>query len=124
MMSKNDGKTYLNNVLDTKGIFRLIESVPSPKAEPFKLWLANLESERINEVFDPEIAVNRAIGYYWNKGYDEEWIKTRLNGILNRKKLTDVWKAGGFKESYEYALLTNEIYKEWFLVWLQRNIKD
>ena len=124
MMSKNDGKTYLNNVLDTKGIFRLIESVPSPKAEPFKLWLANLESERINEVFDPEIAVNRAIGYYWNKGYDEEWIKTRLNGILNRKKLTDVWKAGGFKESYEYALLTNEIYKEWSLVWLQRNIKD
>lgn len=64
MMSKNDGKTYLNNVLDTKGIFRLIESVPSPKAEPFKLWLANLDSERINEVFDPEIAVNRAIGYY------------------------------------------------------------
>lgn len=124
MMSKNDGKTYLNNVLDTKGIFRLIESVPSPKAEPFKLWLANLDSERINEVFDPEIAVNRAIGYYWNKGYDEEWIKTRLNGILNRKKLTDVWKAGGFKESYEYALLTNEIYKEWSLVWLQRNIKD
>ena len=124
MMSKNDGKTYLNNMLDTKGIFRLIESVPSPKAEPFKLWLANLDSERINEVFDPEIAVNRAIGYYWNKGYDEEWIKTRLNGILNRKKLTDVWKAGGFKESYEYALLTNEIYKEWSLVWLQRNIKD
>ena len=124
MMSKNDGKMYLNNVLDTKGIFRLIESVPSPKAEPFKLWLANLDSERINEVFDPEIAVNRAIGYYWNKGYDEEWIKTRLNGILNRKKLTDVWKAGGFKESYEYALLTNEIYKEWSLVWLQRNIKD
>ena len=75
-----------------------------------------LESERINEVFDPEIAVNRAIEYYRNKGYDEEWIKTRLNGILNRKKLTDVWKAGGFKESYEYALLTNEIYKEWSLV--------
>ena len=113
MMSKNDGKMYLTDVLDTKGIFRLIESVPSPKAEPFKLWLANLGSERIDEVFDPEIAVNRAIEYYRNKGYDDEWIKTRLNGILNRKKLTDVWKAGGIKESYEYALLTNEIYKEW-----------
>lgn len=116
MMSKNDGKTYLNNVLDTKGIFRLIESVPSPKAEPFKLWLANLGSERIDEAFDPEIAVNRAIEYYRNKCYDDEWIKTRLNGILNRKKLTDVWKAGGIKESYEYALLINEIYKEWSLV--------
>lgn len=113
MMSKNDGKMYLTDVLDTKGIFRLIESIPSPKAEPFKLWLANLGSERIDEVFDPEIAVNRAIEYYRNKGYDDEWIKTRLNGILNRKKLTDVWKAGGIKESYEYALLTNEIYKKW-----------
>lgn len=113
MMSKNDGKMYLTDVLDTKEIFRLIESIPSHKAEPFKLWLANLGSERIDEVFDPEIAVNRAIEYYQNKGYDDEWIKTRLNGILNRKKLTDVWKAGDIKESYEYALLTNEIYKEW-----------
>lgn len=76
MMSKNDGKMYLTDVLDTKGIFRLIESVPSPKAEPFKLWLANLGSERIDEVFDPEIAVNRAIEYYRNKGYDDERIKT------------------------------------------------
>ena len=112
-LKSRDGKSYNQDVLDTKGIFRLIESVPSPKAEPFKLWLANLGSERIDEVFDPEIAVNRAIEYYRNKGYDDEWIKTRLNGILNRKKLTDVWKAGGIKESYEYALLTNEIYKEW-----------
>ena len=112
-LKSRDGKSYNQDMLDTKGIFRLIESVPSPKAEPFKLWLANLGSERIDEVFDPEIAVNRAIEYYRNKGYDDEWIKTRLNGILNRKKLTDVWKAGGIKESYEYALLTNEIYKEW-----------
>lgn len=111
-MKSRDGKSYNQDVLDTKGIFRLIESVPSLKAEPFKLWLANLGSERIDEVFDPEIAVNRAIEYYRNKGYDDEWIKTRLNGILNRKKLTDVWKAGGIKESYEYALRTNEIYKE------------
>lgn len=112
-LKSRDGKSYNQDVLDTKGIFRLIESIPSHKAEPFKLWLANLGSERIDEVFDPEIAVNRAIEYYRNKGYDDEWIKTRLNGILNRKKLTDVWKAGGIKESYEYALLTNEIYKEW-----------
>ena len=112
-LKSRDGKSYNQDVLDTKGIFRLIESIPSHKAEPFKLWLANLGSERIDEVFDPEIAVNRAIEYYRNKGYDDEWIKTRLNGILNRKKLTDVWKVGGIKESYEYALLTNEIYKEW-----------
>ena len=72
------------DVLNTKGILRLIESVPSPKAEPLKLWLAQVGSDRIDEVFDPEIAVNRAIDYYRNKGYTDEWIKTRLNGILNR----------------------------------------
>ena len=112
LMSR-DGKYYNQDVLDTKGIFRLIESVPSPKAEPFKLWLANLGSERIDEVFDPEIAVNRAIDYYLKRGYDNSWIQKRITGILNRKKLTDVWKEGGITEDYEYALLTNEIYKEW-----------
>ena len=113
MKSSKDGKNYLTDVLDTKGILRLIESVPSPKAEPFKLWLANVGSERIDEVFDPEKAINRAINYYKKRGYDDEWIKKRLTAILNRNKLTDAWKETGIKENYEYAILTNEIYKEW-----------
>ena len=90
MKSKKDGKSYLTDTLDTKGVLRLIESVPSPKAEPFKLWLANLGSERIDEVFDPEIAINRAVNYYRNKGYTDEWIKARLTGIVDRFKLTDI----------------------------------
>lgn len=101
------------DVLDTKGILRLIESVPSPKAEPFKLWLANLGSERIDEVFNPELAVNRAVEYYRKKGYPDEWIKARLNGIVDRFKLTDILKEGGINKPIEYAMLTNEIYKEW-----------
>lgn len=113
MKSKKDGKNYLTDTLDTKGILRLIESVPSPKAEPFKIWLASLGSERIDEVFDPEIAVNRAVNYYRNKGYTDEWIKRRLMGIVDRFKLTDVWKDGGITKPIEYALLTNEIYKGW-----------
>ena len=113
MKSKKDGKSYLTDTLDTKGVLRLIESVPSPKAEPFKLWLANLGSERIDEVFDPEIAINRAVNYYRNKGYTDEWIKTRLTGIVDRFKLTDIWKEGGITKPIEYAMLTNEIYKGW-----------
>ena len=113
LQSKKDGKKYLTDTLDTKGIFRLIESVPSPKAEPFKLWLANLGNERINEVFDPELAINRAVNYYRNKGYTDEWIKKRLTGIVDRFKLTDIWKDGGIEKPIEYALLTNEIYKGW-----------
>ena len=113
MKSTKDGKNYLTDVLDTKGILRLIESVPSPKAEPFKLWLANVGSDRIDEVFDPEKAITRAINYYKKRGYDDEWIKKRLTAILNRNKLTDAWKETGIKENYEYAILTNEIYKEW-----------
>lgn len=112
-MVANDGKLRMTDTLDTKGVFRLIESIPSPKAEPFKVWLANLGSERIDEVFDPEIAINRAIEYYRNKGYDDEWIKIRLSGIVDRFKLTDIWKEGGIKRPIEYALLTNEIYKGW-----------
>lgn len=108
-----DGKIRLRDALDTKGIFRLIESVPSPKAEPFKLWLANLGSERVDEVFDPEIAVKRAINYYRNRGYSDEWIESRLKGIINRNKLTDVWKENGITKDYEYGILTNEIYKSW-----------
>mgnify|MGYP004455366629 CR=1 FL=1 len=113
LKSKKDGKNYLTDTLDTKGILRLIESVPSPKAEPFKLWLANLGSERVDEVFDPEIAVNRAINYYRNKGYSDGWIKSRLIGILDRFKLTDIWKDSGINKPLEYAMLTNEIYKGW-----------
>lgn len=113
LKSQKDGKSYLTDVLDTKGILRLIESVSSPKAEPFKVWLANLGSERIDEVFDPEIAANRVVNYYRNKGYSDEWIKKRLTGIVDRFKLTDVWKDGGVEKPIEYAMLTNEIYKGW-----------
>lgn len=101
------------DMLDTKNIFRLIESIPSPKAEPFKLWLANLGSERIDEVFNPELAVNRAVEYYRKKGYDDKWIKSRLTGIVDRFKLTDVQKESGIIKDYEYGILTNEIYKTW-----------
>ena len=112
-MKAKDGKLRETDALDTKGILRLIESVPSPKAEPFKLWLAGLGKERIDEVFDPEIAIKRAINYYRNRGYDDKWIKARLNGILDRNKLTDLWKQSGINEGYEYAILTNDIYREW-----------
>ena len=112
-MKANDGKMRETDTLDTKGILRLIESIPSPKAEPFKLWLASLGSERIDEVFNPEIAVNRAVEYYRKRGYDDKWIKARLTGIVDRFKLTDVWKESGIKKDYEYGILTNEIYKSW-----------
>ena len=112
-MKAQDGKLRETDTLDTKGIFRLIESVPSPKAEPFKMWLASLGKERIDELFDPEKAIDRAVDYYRKKGYSDSWIEVRLKGILNRKKLTDVWKENGITENYEYAMLTNEIYKTW-----------
>ena len=112
-LKAQDGKYRETDVLDTKGILRFIESIPTTKAEPFKLWLANLGSERIDEVYDPSLAIDRAINYYRNKGYDDNWIELRLKGILNRKKLTDVWKEGGIKKDFEYALLTDEIYKTW-----------
>ncbi len=113
MKSSKDGKMYKTDTLDTEGIFRLIESVPSPKAEPFKMWLASIGKERINEVFDPEIAANRVVNYYRAKGYTDEWIKQRLIGIVDRFKLTDIWKDGGIDKPVEFALLTNEIYKTW-----------
>lgn len=109
MKSQKDGKKYLTDVLDTREIFRLIELVPSPKAEPFKLWLASLGKERIDEVFDPEIAINRAVEYYRKRGYDDKWIKSRLTGIVDRFKLTDIWKESGITKDYEYGILTNEI---------------
>ena len=108
-----DGKYYNTDVVDIEGMFRIIESIPSKNAEPIKQWLARLGKERIDEVFDPSITVQRAIDTYRTKGYDEDWIKKRVNGIQDRKKLTDVWKDGGITEEKEYAILTNEIYKEW-----------
>ena len=108
-----DGKYYSQDVLDTNGILRLIESIPSTKAEPLKLWLAKMGKERIDEVFDPELAINRAVDYYRSRGYDDNWIKIRLTGVVDRYKLTNVWKENGINQNYEYAVLTNEIYQEW-----------
>ena len=109
----SDGKYRLTDVVDIEGMFRIIESIPSKNAEPIKQWLAHLGSERIDETFDPSIAVQRAIDTYRAKGYDEEWIIKRIKGIQDRKKLTDVWKDNGVESNLEYAILTNEIYKEW-----------
>jgi len=112
MLSK-DGKMRLTDTLDTESIFRLIESVPSPKAEPFKLWLARLGREKVDEVFDPSKGIDQMIDFYLMKGYTLEWIEIRIKAIIDRKKLTNTWKEGGINESYEYAILTNEIYKTW-----------
>ena len=113
MKSLKDGKMYNTDTLDTTGIFRLIESVPSPKAEPFKVWLANLGSEKIDEVFDPSKGIDQMIDIYLKKGYTLEWIEARIKAIIDRKKLTKVWQDNGIKEGKEYGILTNEIYKEW-----------
>ena len=113
MRSSNDGKKYLTDTLDTEGIFRLIESVPSPKAEPFKLWLAKLGREEVDNTFDPSKGIDKMIDYYLRKGYTLEWIEARIKAIINRKKLTNTWKEQGIKENIEFAILTNEIYKEW-----------
>ena len=112
-LPSKDGKYRETDVLDTRGILRLIESIPSPKAEPFKVWLANVGGDRIDEVFDPEIAIKRAVEYYRFKGFGDDWIKLRLTGIVNRLQLTDTWKESGVNDPMEYAILTNEIYKEW-----------
>jgi hypothetical protein len=112
-LKSSDGKYYNTDVVDVEGMFRIIESIPSPNAEPMKLWLARLGKERIDEIFDPSITVQRAIDNYRAKGYDEEWIIKRIKGVQDRKKLTDVWNSNGVTEEVEYAILTNEIYKEW-----------
>ena len=112
-MKATDGKMRETDTLDTKGILRLIESIPSPKAEPFKLWLAKMGNDRIDEVFDPELAINRAVDYYRSRGYDDNWIKTRMTGVVDRRKLTDVWKENGITKNFEYAVLTNEVYQAW-----------
>ena len=108
-----DGKYRLTDVVDIEGMFRLIESIPSKNAEPIKQWLAKLGKERIDDIFNPSLAAQRAIDIYRAKGYDEKWIAKRLKGIQERKELTDIWQESGITESKEYAILTNEIYKEW-----------
>ena len=112
-LKSQDGKYRSTDVCDIEEMFRIIESIPSKNAEPIKQWLAKLGGERINEVFDPSITVQRAIDTYRAKGYDEEWIIKRIKGIQDRKKLTDVWNDNGVTKEVEYAILTNEIYKKW-----------
>lgn len=113
MPSHKDGKKYYTDTLDTKGILRLVQSIPSPKAEPFKMWLANVGSERLDEIADPEKAILRGAEYYRRKGYPEGWINQRLQTIEMRKELTDEWKARGIEKEKDYAILTNEMTKEW-----------
>ena len=112
-LMSQDGKYRLTDVCDIEEMFRIIESIPSKNAEPIKQWLAKLGSERIDETFDPSLSVQKSIDLYRAKGYDEKWIAERIKGIQNRKELTDIWKDGGITEQKEYAILTNEIYKEW-----------
>ena len=108
-----DGKMRETDVADMQGIFRIIQSVPSPKAEPFKMWLAEVGKERIDETIDPELTIDRALATYLKKGYTREWINQRLQAIQVRKELTDTWHDHGVKEGKEYAILTNEISKAW-----------
>ncbi|RLD55925.1 MAG: hypothetical protein DRJ01_15975 [Bacteroidetes bacterium] len=112
-MPAADGKMRMTNVADTEQLFRLIQSVPSKKAEPFKLWLAKVGNERIEEIEDPELAFERAMETYLKKGYSKEWINQRLKSIEVRKELTDEWDTRGVKKGLEYAILTNEITKAW-----------
>lgn len=112
-LSGNDGKKYATDVADTETLLRIIQSIPSPKAEPFKLWLARVGRERIDELEDPEITINRALETYLKKGYSESWINQRLKSIEVRKALTDEWDKGGIQKGQEYAILTDEITKAW-----------
>ena len=108
-----DGKKRETNCVNTEGAFRIIQSIPSPKAEPFKLWLAKVGNERIDETHDPELAIDRAMQTYLKKGYSKEWINQRLKTIEVRKELTDEWERVGIKETSEFAILTNEITDAW-----------
>lgn len=112
-MQSSDGKFYKTDVADTKQLFRLIQSIPSPKAEPFKLWLAQIASERLDEMQDPELSIDRALEQYLQLGYSENWINQRLKSIEIRKELTDEWKSRGLKEGQQFATLTDIISKSW-----------
>ena len=113
LVSPKDGKKYKTDVMNTEQLLRLVQSVPSKKAEPFKLWLAKVGNERINETIDPELAMNRAMETYLKKGYSEEWIRQRLMSIKVRNNLTDEWRNRGVKKGAEHAILTDEISKAW-----------
>lgn len=112
-MPASDGKMRETDCLDTKGVLRLVQSIPSPKAEPFKMWLAQVGSERLDEIADPEKAILRGADFYRAKGYTEGWINQRLQTIEMRKELTDEWKARGIEQEKDYAILTNEMTKAW-----------
>ncbi len=112
-MQATDGKMRVTDVADTEQLFRLIQSIPSPKAEPFKLWLAKVGYERVEEAEDPELAIDRAMKMYLRKGYSKNWINQRLKTIEVRKELTDEWKERGVEEGMEFAILTDEITKAW-----------
>ena len=112
-MRSADGKCYNTDVADTEQLLRIIQSIPSPKAEPFKLWLAQVGRERIEETIDPELTIDRALETYLKKGYSREWINQRLQAIQVRKELTDEWDARGVQKGVEYAILTDEITKAW-----------
>lgn len=113
VMIAKDGKYRKTNASDIQGIFRIIQSIPSPKAEPFKMWLAEVGKDRIDEIIDPEITIDRALETYLQKGYSREWINQRLQAIQVRKELTDSWQDHGVEKGKEYAILTNEITKAW-----------
>ena len=113
MKSPKDGKRYNTDVADTEQLLRIIQSIPSPKAEPFKLWLAQVGRERIEETIDPELTIDRALETYLKKGYSREWINQRLQAIQVRKELTDEWDARGVQKGVEYAILTDEISRAW-----------
>jgi hypothetical protein len=112
-LQSSDGKFYKTDVADTEQLFRIIQSVPSPKAEPFKLWLAQIAAERLDEMQDPELSIDRALEQYLQLGYSENWINQRLKSIEIRKELTDEWKNRGVKEGQQYAILTDIISKSW-----------
>jgi len=112
-MQSTDGKFYKTDVADTEQLFRLIQSIPSPKAEPFKMWLAKVGRERIDEIEDPELGIDRMMETYLRKGYSKEWINQRLKSIEVRKELTDEWENRGVQKGQEYAILTDEITKAW-----------
>lgn len=121
-----DGKMRLTDVADTEQLFRLIQSVPSPKAEPFKMWLAQVGRERIDEIEDPELGIDRLMETYLRKGYSKEWINQRLKSIEVRKELTDEWETRGVQKGQEFAILTDEITKAWsgFTTKQYKNLKD
>ena len=112
-LPSSDGKSYLTDVADTEQVFRLIQSIPSKKAEPFKLWLASLGQERMNQLQDPELSIEQAIKDYRRLGYSEDWINQRIKTIEIRKGLTDEWQRGGMKEEHDYAILTDIISRAW-----------